>query len=59
LYVNKREEKCILRIVRHWQCRIGAGNVTASLEKKSWTKLIRFGQIWLDLDKIGAKFGQN
>jgi len=23
------------------------------------TKLIRFGQIWLDLGKIKAKFGQN
>jgi len=30
-----------------------------SLAKLFWSKLIRFGQIWLDLGKIKAKFGQN
>jgi len=24
-----------------------------------WAKLIRLGQIWLDLDKIGVKLKQN
>jgi len=44
---------------------VGARDAAASLSKIFWAKLIRFGQIWLNLakvrqnlSKIEAKFGQ-
>jgi len=36
-----------------------AGDAAASSSKDFLLKLIRFGQIWLDLGKIEAKFGEN
>jgi len=38
---------------------IGAGNAAAFPSKRFMAKLVRFGQIWLDLSKIKAKFEQN
>jgi len=42
---------------------VGAGDAEDAqphpLAKNFLAKLIRFGQIWLHLDKIKAKFGQN
>jgi len=37
---------------------VGAGDAAHSIEKKIGTKLDRFGQIWLDLGKMEAKFEQ-
>jgi len=36
---------------------VGARDAIVSLATFFWIKLIRFGQIWLDLGKIEAKFG--
>jgi len=49
-----------LQFVFRSQCRRSwdAGDAAASLNKNFWEKFVRFGQIWLDLRKIKAKFGQ-
>jgi len=38
---------------------VRTGNPAASRSKKFLGKLFRFGQIWLDLGNIKAKFRQN
>jgi len=37
---------------------VGAQDAGASSSKIFWPKLVRFGQIWLDLCNITSKFGQ-
>jgi len=39
---------------KSWRCR-GCSHISSKIV---WTKLVRLGQIWLNLGKIEAKFGQ-